>query len=55
MCIFRTPTEGENCYNPDVVLVENNGIKPHDIKRAMEIARMYQKEFIKAWEEYHGE
>ena len=23
--------------------------------RAMEITRMYQKEFIKAWEEYHGE
>ncbi len=41
--------------NPDVVLVENHGIKPHDIKRAIEIARMYQKEFIKAWEEYHGE
>lgn len=41
--------------NPDVVLVENHGIKPHDIKRAIEIARMYQMEFIKAWEEYHGE
>jgi hypothetical protein len=41
--------------NPDVVLVENNGIKPHDIKRALEITRMYQNEFIKAWEEYHGE
>lgn len=41
--------------NPDVVLVENNGIKPHDIKRALEITRMYQNEFINAWEEYHGE
>ena len=40
---------------PDVKLVENNGIKPHDIKRATEITRMYQDEFIKAWEEYHGE
>ena len=41
--------------NPEVELVENNGVKPHDLKRAMEITRMYQDEFIKAWEEYHGE
>lgn len=41
--------------NPEVELVENNGIKPHDLKRAIEITRMYQNEFIKAWEEYHGE
>lgn len=41
--------------NPEVELMENNGIKPHDLKRAIEITRMYQNEFIKAWEEYHGE
>lgn len=41
--------------NPEVELVENNGIKSHDLKRAIEITRMYQNEFIKAWEEYHGE
>ena len=29
--------------NPDVVLVENHGIKPHNIKRAIEIANgIYQ-------------
>jgi ABC-type ATPase with predicted acetyltransferase domain len=40
---------------PTVEVEENNGIKPHDIRRALEITRMYQEEFIKAWEEYHGE
>ena len=45
----------DNMVNGLVEVEENNGIKPHDIRRALEITRMYQEEFIKAWEEYHGE
>lgn len=55
MCIFRTLTAMQRLPLIQVVLVENNGIKPHDLKRAIEITRMYQDEFIKAWEDYHGE
>jgi len=41
--------------DPDVILIENTGIKPRDLKRALEITKMYQEEFIKAWKEYHDE
>lgn len=41
--------------SPEVTLVENDGIKPRDVKRALELTRMYQEEFVKAWEAYHGE
>lgn len=41
--------------DPEVILIENTGIKPRDLKRALEITKMYQEEFIKAWKEYHDE
>lgn len=41
--------------DPEVTLIENTGIKSRDLKRALEITKMYQEEFIKAWKEYHDE
>ena len=40
---------------PGIKLVENNGIKPKDIKRAMSIVEQYREEFIEKWIEFHGE
>ena len=40
---------------PKIKLVENNGIKPKDIKRAMSIVEQYREEFIEKWIEFHGE
>ena len=40
---------------PEIMLVENNGIKPKDIKRAMSIVEQYREEFIEKWIEFHGE
>ncbi len=40
---------------PEVELVENNGIKPKDIKRAMSIVEQYREEFIGKWKEFHDE
>ena len=40
---------------PELKLVENNGIKPKDIKRAMSIVEQYREEFIEKWIEFHGE
>ena len=52
----------ENAYGlakialePEIKLVENNGIKPKDIKRAMSIVEQYREEFIEKWIEFHGE
>ena len=40
---------------PEIKLVENKGIKPKDIKRAMSIVEQYKEEFIEKWKEFHGE
>ena len=40
---------------PEIKLVENNGIRPKDIKRAMSIVEQYREEFIEKWIEFHGE
>ena len=40
---------------PEIKLVENNGIKAKDIKRAMNIFEQYKEEFIEKWKEFHGE
>lgn len=40
---------------PEIKLVENNGIKSKDIKRAMSIVEQYREEFIEKWKEFHGE
>ena len=40
---------------PEIKLIENNGIKPKDIKRAMTIVEQYREEFIEKWIEFHGE
>ena len=40
---------------PEIKLVENNGNKAKDIKRAMNIVEEYKEEFIEKWKEFHGE
>ena len=36
-------------------IVENQGIKPKDLKKAVQIVRIYQEDIIEKWAEYHGE
>ncbi len=36
-------------------VVENHGVKPKDMKKALEIIKLYNEEIIAKWEEYHGE
>lgn len=40
---------------PEIELVENNGVKSNDIRRAMTIVEQYKEEFIDKWNEFHGE
>ena len=39
---------------PEVELVENKGVKPRDIKRALDLAVEYREEFIQKWNEFHN-
>lgn len=39
---------------PHVKVVENNGIKPKDINRALDLAVEYKEEFIQKWNEFHN-
>ena len=40
---------------PEIKLLENKGIKPRDIKRAIDIIHLYRDEFIEKWNEFHGD
>ena len=36
-------------------VLENNGLKPKDLKKAEDAVRLYREDFIKAWNEYFDE
>lgn len=36
-------------------IVENQGMKPRDLKRAVQIVKLCQFDIMKKWNEYHGE
>ena len=36
-------------------ILDNKGVKPNDLKRAVETVQLYQDEIIKAWREYFDE
>lgn len=36
-------------------IVEKQGIKPKDLKKAVQIVKIYQEDIIEKWTEYHGE
>lgn len=38
-----------------VEIVENQGIKPKDLRKAVQIVKIYQDDIIEKWNEYHGE
>jgi hypothetical protein len=40
--------------DPEIKFVENQGVKPKDIKRAMDLAVEYREEFIQKWNEFHN-
>lgn len=39
---------------PEVCLVENRGIKPKEIRRALDLAIEYREESIQKWNEFHS-
>ena len=39
---------------PTVEVIENKDIKSKDMKKALAIIDLYKEDFIKAWNEYHG-
>ena len=40
---------------PEIKLVYNRGLKVQDVKRALNLAKMYKDEIVKVWKEYHDE
>lgn len=40
---------------PSGEIVDNNGIKPRDLKKAVDIVEEYCDDIIKAWKEYFDE
>ena len=42
-------------YLETAEVVNNTGIKPADLKKAVDAVKQYKKEMIKAWEEHFDE
>ena len=40
---------------PEVKLIQNNGLKAGDLKKALKLAEMYKSEIIEAWNNYFDE
>lgn len=38
---------------PQVKLVYNRGLKAKDLKRALELAKMYKEDIVEVWNRYH--
>ncbi len=36
-------------------VIENIGIKPRDLRKATQLVKLYKKEIINKWNQYHGE
>ena len=36
-------------------VIENNGIKPADLKKAVDAVKQYREEMIKEWKAYFGD
>lgn len=36
-------------------IIENNGLKPADLKKAVDAVKLYKDDFTKAWNEYFDE
>ena len=41
--------------DPEVVLIENNGIKPNDLKKALTLANLYKEQITEFWYEFFME
>lgn len=39
--------------DPEVKLVYNHGLKAKDLKRALELAKMYREDIVEVWNKYH--
>lgn len=40
---------------PEVVLIENKGIKPNDLKKALILTNLYKEQIMEFWYEYFME
>ena len=41
--------------DPEVVLIENKGIKPNDLKKALTLTHLYKEQIKEFWYEYFME
>ena len=51
--IENSDGDAKIALEPEIKLIENRGIKPRDIKRALDIIKLYREEFIEKLKEFH--
>ncbi len=37
---------------PEVTLIENRGVKPNDVRKALSLVALYKEQIIECWYEY---
>ena len=51
--VVRDDDEAKIALEPEIKLVYNHGLKERDVKRALELTRLYSDEIMEMWHKYH--
>lgn len=51
--VVRDNDEAKIALEPEIKLVYNRGLKERDVKRALELTRLYSDEIMEMWHKYH--
>lgn len=51
--VVKGDDDAKITIEPDIELVYNHGLKAKDLKRALELVKMYKDDIIEVWNKYH--
>lgn len=51
--VVKGDDDAKIALRPEIRLVYNHGLKARDVKRALEIVRLYEEEIVEVWYKYH--
>ena len=52
--VVKGDDDAKISLEPTIEVVYNHGLKPKDLKRALQLAEMYKEDIIEVWNKYHS-
>ena len=52
--VVKGDDDAKISLEPTIDVVYNHGLKPKDLKRALQLAEMYKDDIIDVWNKYHS-